>query len=79
MSPLPIHSKAPTFELVDTEKNLICIDDQLKTGKVVLAFFPGAFTSVCTQEMCTFRDNLAKFNDLGATVIGISVNDPKSN
>jgi len=45
----------------------------------VLAFYPGAFTSVCTKEMCTFRDSLAKLNELKAQVIGISVNDPFSN
>lgn len=47
--------------------------------KVVLAFYPGAFTSVCTKEMCTFRDSLAKLNALKAQVVGISVNDPFSN
>jgi peroxiredoxin len=45
----------------------------------VLAFYPGAFTSVCTKEMCTFRDSLAKLNTLKAQVVGISVNDPFSN
>jgi peroxiredoxin len=47
--------------------------------KLVLAFFPGAFTSVCTREMCSFRDSLVKFNELKAQVIGVSVNDPFSN
>jgi peroxiredoxin len=43
---------------------------------VVLAFFPGAFTSVCTDELCTFRDRLANFEDVGATVLGVSVDLP---
>jgi peroxiredoxin len=47
--------------------------------KLVLAFFPGAFTSVCTREMCSFRDSLTKFNELKAQVVGVSVNDPFSN
>jgi peroxiredoxin len=47
--------------------------------KVVLAFYPGAFTSVCAKEMCTFRDSLAKLSALKAQVVGISVNDPFSN
>jgi len=42
----------------------------------VLAFFPGAFTSLCTREMCTLRDSISSFANLDATVIGISVNDP---
>ncbi|MDS0474155.1 redoxin domain-containing protein [Natrinema sp. 1APR25-10V2] len=43
---------------------------------IVLAFFPGAFTSVCTTEMCAFQDRLADFNDLDATVYGISRDSP---
>jgi len=43
---------------------------------IVLAFFPGAFTSVCTTEMCTFQDRLATFNDLAASVYGVSRDSP---
>jgi len=45
----------------------------------VLAFFPGAFTSVCTKEMCTFRDSMQVLNSLNAQIVGISVNDPFTN
>jgi len=44
--------------------------------KLVLAFFPGAFTGVCTKEMCTLRDSLAKLEKLNAEIVAISVNDP---
>jgi peroxiredoxin len=44
--------------------------------KTVLAFFPGAFTGVCTKEMCAFRDSL---QTLPGQVVAISVNDPFSN
>jgi len=47
--------------------------------KTVLAFFPGAFTSVCTKEMCTFMDSMQVLNSLNAQVVGISVNDPFTN
>jgi peroxiredoxin len=40
---------------------------------VVLAFFPAAFSSVCTKELCTFRDQLGRLNDAKAQVYGISV------
>ena len=70
-----IGQKAPDVELVDTEKKPVRISD-LKGKTTVLAFFPGAFTGVCTKEMCTFRDNLAKFNSLSANVVGISVDSP---
>lgn len=50
------------------------------TGKrIVLAFYPGAFTSVCKKELCILRDDIARFEDLDAQVLGISVNDPFSN
>ncbi len=43
---------------------------------IVLAFFPGAFTSVCTAELCAFEDRLSGFDDLDATVYGTSVDSP---
>ncbi|MDY6779941.1 MAG: peroxiredoxin, partial [Halobacteria archaeon] len=42
---------------------------------VVLFFFPKAGSKVCTKEACSFRDSMAEFNDLEATVVGISPND----
>jgi len=43
--------------------------------KVLLAFFPGVFTGVCTKEMCNFRDSLSRFEGMNLQVLGISV-DP---
>ncbi len=45
-------------------------------GATVLAFFPGAFTGVCTEEMCEFRDSMSEFNEMGTEVIGVSVDTP---
>jgi peroxiredoxin len=73
-----VGKEAPDVELVDTEKNLVKISDY--RGKpTVLLFYPGAFTGVCTKEMCTFRDGLAKYNQLGVNVVGISVDGPFAN
>ena len=47
--------------------------------KTVLVFYPGAFTGVCTKEMCTFRDSLATFETLDAQVVGVSVDSPFAN
>jgi len=47
-------------------------------GLTILVFFPGAFTDVCTKEVCDFRDSMAELNDLGAEVLGISVDTPFS-
>jgi glutaredoxin-dependent peroxiredoxin len=64
--------KAPAFSLYDTDKKLVSLSDF--TGKnVLLLFFPLAFTSVCTKELCGVRDNISFYNDVKATVLGISV------
>ncbi|WP_123534138.1 redoxin domain-containing protein [Halosimplex salinum] len=52
------------------------LSDRLDEAPLVLVFFPGAFTGVCTHEMETFEDRLDEFADLGATVYGISVDTP---
>jgi len=70
--------KPPDFQLPDQDKTIRSIKD-FAGKKIVLAFFPGAFTSVCTKEMCAFRDSAQPLMDLGAQVIGISVNDPFTN
>lgn len=71
MSP-EIGSKAPDFKLFNTEKKEISLSEQ-KGRNVVLLFFPLAFTSVCTAELCNIRDNYAMYNSLNAVVFGISV------
>jgi peroxiredoxin len=71
-------AKAPNFSLPNTKKETISLESQ-KGKKVVLAFFPAAFTGVCTKEMCTFRDSLSALNNLDAQVFGISVDAPFSN
>jgi glutaredoxin-dependent peroxiredoxin len=73
-----VGEKAPDFTLSDTDMKPRTLKE-FQGQKVVLAFFVGAFTSVCTKEMCTFRDNMARLIDLKAQVVGISVNDPFSN
>ncbi|HWQ17968.1 MAG TPA: peroxiredoxin [Sulfolobales archaeon] len=72
-----VGEKAPDFELLDTTLKKRSLSEFLAKGRfVVLAFFPGAFTEVCTREMCTFRDRMARLDNLDAEVIGISVDSP---
>jgi glutaredoxin-dependent peroxiredoxin len=72
--------KAPTFTLPDQDRKQHGLQELLKPrGATLLAFFPGAFTSVCTREMCALRDSLAEFNKFNAQVVGIAVNDPWTN
>jgi peroxiredoxin len=73
-----VGEKAPDFTLPDINAKPISLHE-FQGQKVVLAFFVSAFTSVCTKEMCSFRDSMARLIDLKAQVVGISVNDPFSN
>jgi peroxiredoxin len=75
---IKVGDKAPDFTLPDTKLKPRSLQEFLGR-KIVLAFFVGAFTSVCTKEMCAFRDSMARLTDLKAQVIGVSVNDPFSN
>lgn len=63
---------APGFTLYDSDKNKVSLTD-FKGKNVVLLFFPLAFTSVCTTELCSVRDHIAEYNEANAQVLGISV------
>lgn len=63
---------APDFSLYNTEKEMVQLS-QLKGSPVVLLFFPLAFTSTCTAELCAVRDDIANYQQLNAKVFGISV------
>jgi glutaredoxin-dependent peroxiredoxin len=67
-----VGAKAPDFTLPDQNRESVSLADKLKNGPVVLAFFPAAFSSVCQQEMCTFRDSMAELNKSNAQVLGVS-------
>lgn len=66
------------FEIVNTKLEKVKLSS-LIGQKIVLVFYPGAFTSVCEKELCSFRDMMAKFNNLNAKVFGISVDSPFAN
>ena len=67
-----VGAKAPDFTLPNQDRESVTLSEQLKNGPVVLAFFPAAFSSVCQQEMCTFRDSMAQLNASSAKVLGVS-------
>ena len=67
-----VGSKAPDFTLMNENREPVTLSSQ-KGHPVVLAFFPAAFSGVCTKELCTFRDSMAKLNSAKAQVYGISV------
>lgn len=63
---------APNFKLYNTEKKEVELAS-LKGKNVVILFFPLAFTSTCTAELCSMRDDIATYNSLNAVILGISV------
>jgi len=69
---IEIGQSAPDFTLYDSEKKQLTLSEQ-KGKNVLLLFFPLAFTSTCTQELCSVRDNISFYNNSNAEVFGISV------
>ena len=67
-----VGSTAPDFTLPSDEGKPVTLSQNLGSS-VVLAFFPAAFSSVCTKELCTFRDQMSRLNAANAKVFGISV------
>jgi peroxiredoxin len=77
--PIDVGTKVKDFTVLkaDGEKvEAFKLSDHLGKEAIVFAFFPLAFTGVCTTEMCTFRDSIAQFGDLKAKVLGVSVDSP---
>ena len=69
---IEVGQEAPDFTLYDSEKKHVTLSE-LKGQNVLLLFFPLAFTSTCTKELCSVRDNIAWYNNANAKVFGISV------
>src|ERR1700694_4021521 len=63
---------APDFTLYDSDKNQVTLSEQ-RGSHVLLLFFPLAFTSVCTAELCSVRDQLSQYEQVSARPFGISV------
>ncbi|WP_069131386.1 redoxin domain-containing protein [Rhodohalobacter halophilus] len=64
---------ATNFTLQDTNGEKVELKELTKDGKVLLLFFPLAFSNTCTDELCQIRDNMKMYNSLDANVVGISV------
>lgn len=75
---LKVGDKAPDFTMYDLDKKPRTLKEFLGK-KLVLVFYPGAFTGVCTNEVCAFRDSIAQFNSMNAQVVAASTDSPFSN
>jgi peroxiredoxin len=72
-----VGERAPDFALYDYDRKLRQMSEFLVKGhRTILAFYPGAFTGVCTKEMCAFRDMYGELEKLNGMVVGISVDAP---
>jgi peroxiredoxin len=72
---LQVGDKAPDFKLFSSELKEVSLGD-FKGKKVVLQFFPMAFTGTCTEQLCTMRDSFGFYEGMNADVLGISVDSP---
>ncbi len=74
---LQVGAIAEGFSLYDAYKKERNLSEFLIRGKrTILAFYPGAFTGVCDQEMCTFRDMFSDLERLNANLVAVSVDAP---
>jgi peroxiredoxin Q/BCP len=73
-----VGKKAPNFSLTSHGGANVTLLEELKLGPVMLVFYPGDFTPVCTKQLCNYRDHLLDFEKLGVRIIGISTNNSES-
>lgn len=71
MTKLQVGDHVPAFSIVDSEKQPFT-NETIAGKTTLLLFFPAAFTGVCTKELCAVRDDLARYNQMNAEVVGIS-------
>lgn len=77
---LKVGDQSPSFSLYDTELKVRKSSEFLEKGhRTIFAFYPGAFTGVCTKEFCEFRDMHGDLEKMNAKVVGISVDPPFAN
>lgn len=69
---IAVGQEAPSFKLFNSDKKPVGLED-FRGKKVLMLFFPLAFSSVCTAELCSIRDNIARYNEVDAEVVGVSV------
>jgi peroxiredoxin len=72
---LKVGDKAPDFKLFGSDLKEVSLSD-FAGKKVVVHFFPLAFTGVCTTQLCTMRDSFGYYEGMNAAVIGISIDSP---
>lgn len=72
-----VGKRAMDFILDDHEGNEVSLREACKVAPVMLVFYPGDFTPVCTKQLCNYRDNMSQFAEMGIQIFGISGNGPE--
>lgn len=75
--PLALNDPAPDFALFDQDGELFQLSKH-RGQRLLLVFYPGDDTPVCTRQLCDYRDGIQAFADLDVTVVGISADDAAS-
>jgi thioredoxin-dependent peroxiredoxin len=75
---LRVGQKAPDFDVTSSSGASLKLGDFIGKKNVVLYFYPGDFTLVCTRETCGFRDSYAELASKDTEVIGVSVDSDAS-
>jgi glutaredoxin-dependent peroxiredoxin len=75
MMSLKVGDQAPDFKLINSDKKEITLS-QYNGKNVLILFFPAAFTGVCTDELCSIRDNKTMYDGINAEILSISVDLP---
>jgi glutaredoxin-dependent peroxiredoxin len=75
---LAVGTPAPDFTLFDTNKQPVTLSS-FRGRKVIVVFFPAAFTGVCKAEMCSFQNAIQRLNGMDAQVLAISADLPFAN
>ncbi len=74
---LQVGDQAPDFKLYSSDLTEVSLS-AFKGKKVIIHFFPMAFTGTCTEQLCTMRDNFSYYEGINAQVLGVSVDSPFS-
>lgn len=76
MARLKPGDKAPPFKLQNENQEWVALADLLENGPLMLIFYPGDFTPVCTKQLCSYRDAWSDFQGAGIQMVGISPDEP---
>ena len=75
---LAMGGRAPEFTLPDQDEQSLSLSTFLRSGPLILYFYPADFTPGCTREACSIRDQYSEIQDAGLDVVGISPQSPAS-